>query len=201
MSLATLTVTIYMIVQGVTPTFWGSISDATGRRPVFIGTFIVYMIANVALAVSTNYGELMAFRALQAAGSAATISIAQCQTLRHIAGNGTVRLRGIHKPFLYVAIGQKGAITGADPGQKKPELTWRAILAPLTFLVEKDIFVTLLFGSIVYAVWSMVTSSTTDLFQDVYHLTSLEVGLTFLGNGKAHCHIAMVRLSSLIVIC
>lgn len=75
MSLATLTVTVYMIVQGISPTFWGSISDATGRRPVFIGTFIVYMIANVALAVSTNYGELMAFRALQAAGSAATISI------------------------------------------------------------------------------------------------------------------------------
>ncbi|OOO03993.1 major facilitator superfamily MFS_1 [Aspergillus oryzae] len=248
MSLATLTVTVYMIVQGISPTFWGSISDATGRRPVFIGTFIVYMIANVALAVSTKYGELMAFRALQAAGSAATISIGAgvigdittsaergslvgifggvrmlgqgigpvmggiltqylgfrsifwfltiCaavsllsiliflpETLRHIAGNGTVRLRGIHKPFLYVVIGQKGAITGADPGQKKPELTWRAILAPLTFLAEKDIFVTLLFGSIVYAVWSMVTSSTTDLFQDVYHLTSLEVGLTFLGNG------------------
>jgi MFS family permease len=75
MSLATLTITIYMIVQGITPTFWGSISDTTGRRPVFIGTFLVYIIANIALAVSASYGELMAFRALQAAGSAATISI------------------------------------------------------------------------------------------------------------------------------
>lgn len=75
MSLATLTVTVYMIVQGITPTFWGSVSDVTGRRPVFIGTFIVYLISNIALAISTNYGELMAFRALQAAGSAATISI------------------------------------------------------------------------------------------------------------------------------
>lgn len=64
-----------MIVQGIAPTFWGSISDTSGRRPVFIGTMVVYIIANIALAVSTNYGELMAFRALQAAGSAATISI------------------------------------------------------------------------------------------------------------------------------
>ena len=64
-----------MIVQGIAPTFWGSISDTSGRRPVFIGTMIVYIIANIALGVSTNYGELMAFRALQAAGSAATISI------------------------------------------------------------------------------------------------------------------------------
>ena len=75
MSLATLTITVYMIVQGITPTFWGSISDVTGRRPVFVGTFIVYLIANIVLAVSTNYAELMVFRALQAAGSVATISI------------------------------------------------------------------------------------------------------------------------------
>lgn len=40
-----------------------------------MGTFIIYLIANIALGASENYGELMAFRALQAAGSAATISI------------------------------------------------------------------------------------------------------------------------------
>jgi len=75
MSLVTLTVTVYMIVQGLAPSFWGSLSDVLGRRLIFIGTLIVYIIANIALGVSSNYGELMAFRALQAAGSAATISI------------------------------------------------------------------------------------------------------------------------------
>ena len=45
------------------------------RRSVFIGTFIVYLIANIVLAISTNYAELMVFRAVQAAGSASTISI------------------------------------------------------------------------------------------------------------------------------
>lgn len=75
MSLTTLTVTVYMIVQGLAPSFWGSFSDVIGRRMIFVGTFAVYIIANIALGVSNNYGELMAFRALQAAGSAATISI------------------------------------------------------------------------------------------------------------------------------
>lgn len=79
MSLATLTVTIYMIVQGLAPSFWGSFSDVLGRRVLFMGTFGVYIVANIALAVSVNYGELMAFRALQAAGSAATISIGMIQ--------------------------------------------------------------------------------------------------------------------------
>jgi MFS family permease len=81
MSLVTLTVTVYMVVQGLTPTFWGSLSDIAGRRPVFIGTFMVYLVANIALGVSRNYAELMVFRALQAAGSAATISIGMLLTL------------------------------------------------------------------------------------------------------------------------
>jgi MFS family permease len=75
MSLATLTITVYMIVQGLAPSFWGSYSDVVGRRVIFIATFVVYIIANICLGLSTNYGELMAFRALQAAGSSATISI------------------------------------------------------------------------------------------------------------------------------
>lgn len=75
MTLTTLTVTVYMIVQGLAPSFWASFSDVIGRRGIFIGTFMVYILSNILLAVSPNYGELMAFRALQAAGSSATISI------------------------------------------------------------------------------------------------------------------------------
>lgn len=75
MTLITLTVTVYMIVQGLAPSFWGSFSDVLGRRMIFVGTFLVYIVANIALGVSNNYGELMAFRALQAVGSSATISI------------------------------------------------------------------------------------------------------------------------------
>lgn len=84
MSLITLTVTIYMVVQGVAPSVWGSFSDVIGRRAVFVGTFIVYIISNIALGLSNSYGQLMAFRALQAAGSAATISIGTCSSVRLI---------------------------------------------------------------------------------------------------------------------
>ncbi|KAJ5512808.1 Major facilitator superfamily domain general substrate transporter [Penicillium fimorum] len=248
MSLASLTITVYMIVQGLAPSFWGSFSDVLGRRVIFIGTFAVYIIANIALAVSTNYGELMAFRALQAAGSAATISIGAGvigdittssergsligifggvrmlgqgigpvfggilsqylgfrsifwflaiasgislfsilfflpETLRSIAGNGTVPLKGIYKPILYYICGQKNAQEASTPSGKKAKVTFKTVLAPLTFLAEKDVFITLLFGSMVYTVWSMVTSSTSALFEEKYGLNSLEVGLTFLGNG------------------
>lgn len=62
---------------GSSPSFLGSFSDVLGRCPIFIGTLVVYLIANIVLAVSDNYAELMVFRALQAAGSSATISIGE----------------------------------------------------------------------------------------------------------------------------
>jgi uncharacterized membrane protein len=40
-----------------------------------VGTFNAYIIANIALAVSTKFAETMAFRALKAAGSSAVVSI------------------------------------------------------------------------------------------------------------------------------
>jgi len=66
-----------MIFQGLAPSFWGSWADTVGRRPIFIGTFLVYLASNIALALSPNLSVLMAFRAFQAIGSSATISIGE----------------------------------------------------------------------------------------------------------------------------
>jgi len=66
-----------MIFQGLAPSFWGSRADTVGRRPVFICTFVVYLVSNIGLALSPNLSVLMALRALQAIGSSATISIGE----------------------------------------------------------------------------------------------------------------------------
>jgi hypothetical protein len=42
---------------------------------VTIGTFAVYLLANVGLGFSNSFTALMVFRGIQAAGSAATISV------------------------------------------------------------------------------------------------------------------------------
>jgi MFS family permease len=41
LSLVSLTITVYMIVQGLAPSFWGPLSDTKGRRITFIGKFRV----------------------------------------------------------------------------------------------------------------------------------------------------------------
>lgn len=70
-----LTITSYLIIQGVSPLFWGSLSDTVGRRPIYIASFMVYIISNIVLSFSPNFAVLLVFRGLQAAGSASTVSI------------------------------------------------------------------------------------------------------------------------------
>jgi MFS family permease len=70
-----LTITSYLIIQGISPLIWGSFSDALGRRPIYIYSFAVYIVANIGLSFSPNFAVLLIFRGLQAAGSASTVSI------------------------------------------------------------------------------------------------------------------------------
>jgi MFS family permease len=104
------------------------------------------------------------------------------ETLRGIAGNGSIRLKSIHRPFIHYYKQPSDALLdrGSEPTKK---ITLSGIVAPLKFLFEKDVFITLFFGATVYTVWSMVTSSTTALFQSPFHLNQLQVGLVFLPNG------------------
>ncbi|ORY88407.1 major facilitator superfamily domain-containing protein [Leucosporidium creatinivorum] len=75
-----LSVTLFLVFQGVTPTFWGAICDVRGRRPVYILTFTVYVAACIGLSQTTSYGVLLALRCIQAAGSASVVAL----------GNGSV---------------------------------------------------------------------------------------------------------------
>ena len=67
--LINLTVTSYLIIAGIVPAFMGDIADQTGRRPVYIITFVLMIAANVRLALQKSYPALLVLRMLQSAGS------------------------------------------------------------------------------------------------------------------------------------
>ena len=62
-------------MQGVAPTFTGGFSDNAGRRPAYMFCFVLFLGANLGLALQTNYAALMVLRALQSAGSSGTVAI------------------------------------------------------------------------------------------------------------------------------
>ncbi|KAI8331016.1 major facilitator superfamily domain-containing protein [Chlamydoabsidia padenii] len=73
--LISLTVTVYMIFQGLSPSFWGSLSDSWGRRPVYLMTIFIYVMACIGLSLTPNYTTLLVLRMLQAFGSSSVIAI------------------------------------------------------------------------------------------------------------------------------
>ncbi|KAF2010006.1 MFS general substrate transporter [Aaosphaeria arxii CBS 175.79] len=107
------------------------------------------------------------------------------ETLRSIAGDGSVRLHGIHRPFIRRRTKESlyDDPSTADVAHNRPNVTARTFVEPLLLLKEKDILLSLLFGGTVYAVWSMVTASTTGIFKRSFHLSNLLLGLSFIPNG------------------
>ncbi|KAH6676271.1 major facilitator superfamily domain-containing protein [Halenospora varia] len=73
--LINLTLTSYMIFQGLAPTVFGDLADMAGRRPSYILAFIVYVGANIGLALQDSYAALFILRCLQSTGSSGAIAL------------------------------------------------------------------------------------------------------------------------------
>ncbi|KAK8042928.1 major facilitator superfamily transporter [Apiospora phragmitis] len=64
---------IYWIA--LAPTIFGDLADAAGRRPAFIIAMVIYLGANIGLALQRNFAALLVFRMMQSGGSSGTIAL------------------------------------------------------------------------------------------------------------------------------
>ena len=74
-SIINLTLTSYMIFQGLAPTIFGDLADMAGRRPAYIIGFAIYIGACVGIACCNTYAGLLVLRCLQSTGSSGTIAL------------------------------------------------------------------------------------------------------------------------------
>ena len=71
-----LTITVYVIFQALSPVLLSSPSDHFGRRPIYLFTFALYVVASLGLALNkSNYGLLIFLRAIQSLGASAVLSM------------------------------------------------------------------------------------------------------------------------------
>ncbi|KAL4881661.1 major facilitator superfamily domain-containing protein [Aspergillus karnatakaensis] len=72
-----LTVTIYLIFQGVGPMLWGPLADKWGRRPLYLVCLSILTASCIGLALCppSAYWLLLLLRAFQAGGCASTIAL------------------------------------------------------------------------------------------------------------------------------
>jgi hypothetical protein len=115
------------------------------------------------------------------------------ETLRSIAGNGTIRLRGLYVPLIWRFTKYPSYLLEPKEALIKPRVTGRSFIEPLKLLLEKDVLSNLVFGGVVYAIWIMVTSSATGLLKDKFNLHEILIGLSFLPNGK-FAHTSLTNL-------
>ncbi|KAJ7633496.1 major facilitator superfamily domain-containing protein [Mycena polygramma] len=123
--LINLTVTINMVLQGVSPMFWGTISDTYGRRHSFILCLLLLSLSCVGLALTptSDYWLLLLMRCIQAAGSASTVAIS-------VGVIGDISTRADRAGFLGLAIVGPmigPAIGPVVGGVLTDKLGWRAI--------------------------------------------------------------------------
>ncbi|KAL7794455.1 major facilitator superfamily domain-containing protein [Trichoderma ceciliae] len=123
-----LTITTYMIFQGITPMFIGSLADSGGRRPAYIICFVIYIGANIGLALAPNYAAILGLRCLQSAGSSTTVAL--CMAV--VADVITSAERGQYVGFTVVPIVLAPALGPIIGGVLSQTLGWRAIFWFLT---------------------------------------------------------------------
>lgn len=71
-----LTVTAYLIMSGIFPSVIGDAADTIGRRPVLIVTLVIYVAANIGLALQSSFGLLFFLRMVQSAGISGSYAVA-----------------------------------------------------------------------------------------------------------------------------
>lgn len=71
-----LTITSYMAVATVAPMLIGDAADVLGRRPIYVLSLGMYVVANVAIASSKTFSSLLGLRVLQALAISGTFSVA-----------------------------------------------------------------------------------------------------------------------------
>ena len=113
----------YMIFQGLAPAFIGDIADTMGRRPAYAICFIIYILANIGLALSRNYVSILVLRCIQSSGSSGTFAMASGV----VADIATAQERGAYMGYTLSVSLLGPSIGPVIGGVLSTYLGWRAI--------------------------------------------------------------------------
>jgi len=70
-------VTAYLLASTATTQVWGKLGDQYGRKNLFVGAIVIFLVGSVLCGQSRNMGELIAFRAVQGVGGGGLMVLSQ----------------------------------------------------------------------------------------------------------------------------
>lgn len=116
------------------------------------------------------------------------IILALPETLRRIAGNGSITPAQFRYRPLLALLPRTCASRRPRPRQQeeglriactselkeRPKFKWSVFIQPFSMLTEKDVGCALLFGACTYTAWSMMVATTTVLFKSIYDFSTVQ---------------------------
>ena len=70
-------VTAYLLASTATTQVWGKLGDQYGRKYLFLGAIVIFLVGSALCGQSRNMGELIAFRAVQGVGGGGLMVLTQ----------------------------------------------------------------------------------------------------------------------------
>ncbi|WVQ86495.1 hypothetical protein IAS59_000208 [Cryptococcus gattii] len=70
-----LSISLYILFQGCTPVLWAAIAELNGRKPVYLVSYAIYVVALVVASRANSMPLLIVMRILQSTGSGPTVSL------------------------------------------------------------------------------------------------------------------------------
>ncbi len=89
------TITAFLAGIAVGALLLAPLSDAIGRRPVLIGTVLLFVVASVLCAIASSAEQLIFFRVLQAIGGGAAGAITRAVVRDQVSGNAAARMLSV----------------------------------------------------------------------------------------------------------
>ncbi|KAH7370028.1 major facilitator superfamily domain-containing protein [Rhexocercosporidium sp. MPI-PUGE-AT-0058] len=154
-----ISITIYMAVSAIAPSITGDASDIYGRRPLYLFTLSLYLLANIGLACQSSFAELLLLRGLQSAGISGAFSIAYGV----VADISMLSERGSYVAALSFGITTAPALGPLMGGALSYSLGWRWIFWFLLYyqgpLTAKDNATVVFAGAFLYTTFCCITAS------------------------------------------
>ncbi|MFL5836987.1 MAG: MFS transporter, partial [Solirubrobacteraceae bacterium] len=140
-------VTAYMLGATVSMPLWGRISDLYGRKRLFQGAIVVFLLGSALSGAAASLGELVTFRALQGLGAGGLMTLAMAIVADIIAPRERGRYQG-YIQMVFVVASVAGPLLG---GFFADEASWRWVF-----------YVNLPIGAVALAVIATVLRPRTD---------------------------------------
>jgi MFS family permease len=179
-----------------------AVSAERGKYMGFVGAGI-----NVGPALSPVLGgilgEYLGWRAIfwfcliYAAAWLIPYTLAVPETCRKVVGNGSVPAQGWNMTIIDFTRRRRGPKPRADaPGSgagPKRELRFPNPINALRVVFQKDLALLLLYNTLIYLVFILITATLSTEFADIYDLTDLQLGLCYLPYGTGCCVAAIAQ--------